>query len=384
MNASENYDGVIFSVARSPVLDINFFKSRGIKDGKLFLFLGDIESNDIGYALTQGKTIEEVQTYVPLITRAQIRVARELIRMGATRLIIPGNAPLGCFPYILTALRSNNSGDYDELGCLKSVNDLIVSKNDGLQQAIRNLNLEFPNIIINYGAIYDGTLEVIRDASHGPNGELALQACCGTGGKYNYDGKRFCGSHKCRAQVEETKHLVHDDPDMLMDLIKVSWNRPKDNWYKLNVDVALRTAELESILYGIEFAWNRGFHKIEIESDCWEAVDGIKTGSHTHRLAVKWKCWASCGGAQKWWCEELGRIIEAGPLEMEGRRSVSWRWGLLKRAARIGQRNMQESAAESGIDSMFSVGQESWSDGYVARNAPGCALLDQSARADFI
>ncbi|KAG8373124.1 hypothetical protein BUALT_Bualt12G0137900 [Buddleja alternifolia] len=31
MNASENYDGVIFSVARSPVLDINFFKSRGIK-----------------------------------------------------------------------------------------------------------------------------------------------------------------------------------------------------------------------------------------------------------------------------------------------------------------------------------------------------------------
>ncbi|KAG8362921.1 hypothetical protein BUALT_BualtUnG0023800 [Buddleja alternifolia] len=226
MNDSENYDGVIFSVARSPVLDINFFKSRGIKippyaavplSAQLrwfknylnsnfpsakeratrmetsFLFLGDIEGNDIGYALTQGKSIEEVQTYVPLITRAQIRVARELIRMGATRLIIPGNAPLGCFPYILTALHSNNSRDYDELGCLKSVNDLIVSKNDYLQQAIRDLNLEFPNIIINYGAIYDGTLEVIRDASYGPNGELALMACCGTGGKYNYDSKRFCG-----------------------------------------------------------------------------------------------------------------------------------------------------------------------------------------------
>ncbi|KAG8373114.1 hypothetical protein BUALT_Bualt12G0136900 [Buddleja alternifolia] len=194
MNASENYDGVIFSVARSPVLDINFFMKRATRMENSFLFLGDIEANDIGYALTQGKSIEEVQTYVPLITRAQIRVARELIRMGATRLIIPGNAPLGCFPYILTALHSNNSRDYDELGCLKSVNDLIVSKNDYLQQAIRDLNLEFPNIIINYGAIYDGTLEVIRDASYGPNGELALLACCGTGGKYNYDSKRFCGS----------------------------------------------------------------------------------------------------------------------------------------------------------------------------------------------
>ncbi|KAG8373113.1 hypothetical protein BUALT_Bualt12G0136800 [Buddleja alternifolia] len=186
MNASENYDGVIFSVARSP--------NEPQEWKTLFLFLGDIEANDIGYALTEGKSIEEVQTYVPLITRAQIRVARELIRMGATRLIIPGNAPLGCFPYILTALHSNNSRDYDELGCLKSVNDLIVSKNDYLQQAIRDLNLEFPNIIINYGAIYDGTLEVIRDASYGPNGELALLACCGTGGKYNYDSKRFCGS----------------------------------------------------------------------------------------------------------------------------------------------------------------------------------------------
>ncbi|KAG8373090.1 hypothetical protein BUALT_Bualt12G0134500 [Buddleja alternifolia] len=218
MNASENYDGVIFSVARSPVLDINFFRSRGIKIpayaavplsaqirwfknylnsnfpsakelanrmANSFLFLGDIESNDIGYALAQGKSIEEVQAYAPIIIDAQIKIARELISMGATRLIIPGNAPLGCFPYILTALPSNNSTDYDELGCLKSVNDLIVSKNDYLQQAIRNLNVEFPNITINYGAIYDG-----------PNGELALVACCGTGGNYSYNSNRFCGRPK--------------------------------------------------------------------------------------------------------------------------------------------------------------------------------------------
>ncbi|KAG8379608.1 hypothetical protein BUALT_Bualt07G0106500 [Buddleja alternifolia] len=227
MNASETYDGVIFSVARSPVLDISFFQSRGIKIPPYaavplsaqvrwfknyltstfrtpkeranrmensFLFLGDIEGNDIGYALAQGKSIEEVRTYAPLIIQAQIRIARELIRMGATRLIIPGNAPLGCFPYILTAMPSKNSTDYDELGCLKSVNDLIISKNDYLQQAIRNLTLEFPNIIINYGAIYDGAYEVIRDASYGPNGELALVSCCGTGGNYNYDSKKFCGS----------------------------------------------------------------------------------------------------------------------------------------------------------------------------------------------
>ncbi|KAG8373120.1 hypothetical protein BUALT_Bualt12G0137500 [Buddleja alternifolia] len=65
------------------------FAERATRMETAFLFLGDIEGNDIGYALTQGKSIEEVQTYVPLITRAQIRVAR-------TILIEPALRTLGC------------------------------------------------------------------------------------------------------------------------------------------------------------------------------------------------------------------------------------------------------------------------------------------------
>ncbi|KAG8369422.1 hypothetical protein BUALT_Bualt14G0010900 [Buddleja alternifolia] len=210
MNVSVSYDGVIFSVARSPVLDRRFFASRGVRIPSYaislsiqlnwfkkylnsicstqtdcakrlensLLLMGDIEGNDIGYPLAQGKSIDEVRNYVPYVIRAIINGTRMLIRMGAKLIIIPGNAPLGCYPYILTALPSNDSTAYDDLGCLKSVNNLILSKNNDLQQAMDELRKEFPNVTINYG----------------PNGELALKACCGIGGKYNYDRSRFCGS----------------------------------------------------------------------------------------------------------------------------------------------------------------------------------------------
>ncbi|KAK6161568.1 hypothetical protein DH2020_004949 [Rehmannia glutinosa] len=190
LNASNGNAGVVFAVARSPILDSSFFKTRGIQIppsvvplsgrftwfktylqsvcstprdcanrlGNSLIFLGDNEANDIGYALTQGKSIEEVSTYVPLVTQALVDATRELIKMGATRIALTGSAPLGCYPYILTALQTNDPLAYDNLGCLKRVNNLILSKNAALQAAILKLKLEFPFINILYADIYGSGL----------------------------------------------------------------------------------------------------------------------------------------------------------------------------------------------------------------------------------
>ncbi|KAK4479029.1 hypothetical protein RD792_014540 [Penstemon davidsonii] len=173
-------NAIMFAVARSPVLDSTFFTSRGIRippytvslsaqmnwfkkylsticstpadranklANALFLF-GDVEANDITYSLIQGKSLQQVRSYIPYVTKAQISAAREVIRMGATRVILPGNAPLGCYPFILSELASVNPADYDVMGCLKSVNDLIILKNKDLQQAIEGLRKEFPSTFI--------------------------------------------------------------------------------------------------------------------------------------------------------------------------------------------------------------------------------------------
>ena len=113
--------------------------------------------------------------------------------MGATRVIIPGNAPMGCYPFILTKLASNSSADYNDVGCLRSVNDLMVLKNNDLQRAIQNLLREFPNTFISYADFYNTELALIREMIVA-NGNTALQSCCGIGGSYNYDSRRFCGS----------------------------------------------------------------------------------------------------------------------------------------------------------------------------------------------
>ncbi|KAL3642147.1 hypothetical protein CASFOL_012962 [Castilleja foliolosa] len=225
MNESTRDYGVIFSVARSPVLDPSFFTSRGIqippyvvplsgqlswfksylkticstpKDcadrlGNSLLFMGDNEANDIAYSLVQGKSIKEVTTYVPLVIGAMVEATREWIKMGARRIIIPGSAPLGCYPYILTVLPTNDSTAYDHLGCLKSVNNLIVSKNTAIQAEIVKLSLEFPTTQILYADIYTNVRTIIQQNYIAGRGDFTLKACCGIGGKYNYDSQRFCG-----------------------------------------------------------------------------------------------------------------------------------------------------------------------------------------------
>ena len=116
------------------------------------------------------------------------------MNLGAYRLIIPGSGPIGCYPFILSALGTNNPDDYDELGCLKSINDLIAVKNNDLLQAVNKLRAEFPDpLIVTYADLYSGLHETIRVAV-AANGSRALQACCGTGGNYNFDAKMFCGS----------------------------------------------------------------------------------------------------------------------------------------------------------------------------------------------
>ncbi|KAL8484192.1 hypothetical protein ACS0TY_026770 [Phlomoides rotata] len=215
-NSSSSNDGVIFSVARSPVLDRLFLLSRGIlvpsyaiplsrqiswfktylrsvssnpTDGanrlaNSAIFLGDVEANDIGYALSQGKSIQQVQTYVPSIIKSQINAARELI---------------------------SSSSAYDNLGCLKSVNDLILSKNKAFQQAITNLSMEFPNLNIQYADYFQAAVSVINQTStSGTGGNVALKACCGIGGKYNYNEKRFCGSPRVPVCLNPSKYIFWD------------------------------------------------------------------------------------------------------------------------------------------------------------------------------
>lgn len=85
--------------------------------------------------------------------------------MGAKQVVYTTAAPLGCYPYILTALSSNDSTAYDALGCLKAVNTLAFSFNLALQTAFTALKLEFPAVNILSADFYATAKALILQAS---------------------------------------------------------------------------------------------------------------------------------------------------------------------------------------------------------------------------
>ncbi|KAL7145697.1 hypothetical protein ABFS83_07G104500 [Erythranthe nasuta] len=215
MRGSTSNDGVVFSVARSTILDRLFFKLRGIDIPPHAIFLLVVNSDGLKLIFhpfaqhpKQGKSIQQVETYVPFMIRTLIEAATELVRMGATRVVLAGSVPLGCYPYILTALQTNNATAYDGLGCLKSVNDLIVSKNKLLQEAVTNLTTKFPNVDVYYADLYGAVQTIIQQSS--VSGNMTLKACCGIGGQYNYNSQRFCGSRGVPVCANPNEYIYWD------------------------------------------------------------------------------------------------------------------------------------------------------------------------------
>ncbi|KAK4481934.1 hypothetical protein RD792_012847 [Penstemon davidsonii] len=115
---------------------------------------------------------------------------------GALRIVVPGNFPIGCFPFILNVLRTNDTSAYDRFGCLISVNNLAILQNNDLQGALDSLGREFPNVVILYADYYNAFQSLLQDATVlGIDSRNLLKVCCGVeGGQYNPLGPDFCGN----------------------------------------------------------------------------------------------------------------------------------------------------------------------------------------------
>ncbi|GMI84973.1 hypothetical protein like AT5G03980 [Hibiscus trionum] len=164
------------------------------KNGRALFMVGEIGGNDYNIPCFQGKTFDEVKTMVPEVVRDIKHAAKRVIEYGATRLVVPGNFPSGCFPIYLTLFQTNDTTAYDELHCLKELNRFSVYHNNLLQKAIDELKEEHPDVIVVYGDYYNAFLWVLSKADLLGFDPTTLQkACCGTGGDYNFDISSNCG-----------------------------------------------------------------------------------------------------------------------------------------------------------------------------------------------
>ncbi|KAH1030393.1 hypothetical protein J1N35_042567 [Gossypium stocksii] len=145
------------------------------KNGKALFMVGEIGGNDYNYAFWQGKTIEEVKTMVPEVVETIKQATKRVIGYGATRLVVPGNFPIGCFPVYLTKYQTNDATAYDELHCLKELNNFSIYHNDLLQKAIGELKEEHPDVIVVYGDYYNAFLWLLSKGDVLGFGEIQVE-----------------------------------------------------------------------------------------------------------------------------------------------------------------------------------------------------------------
>ncbi|KAJ3709037.1 hypothetical protein LUZ61_012742 [Rhynchospora tenuis] len=134
-----------------------------VMTSSLFI-VGEFGGIDYIGGLVSNKSLEEMKSWVPHVVAAIGSSVHDLINLGATTLVVPGNYAIGCAPWFLTQFQSNNTEDYDHTGCLKSFNEFSAYHNNMLMQELAKQRLLHPNAKIIYADYYGAQLQLFLNA----------------------------------------------------------------------------------------------------------------------------------------------------------------------------------------------------------------------------
>ncbi|KAL8140131.1 hypothetical protein V2J09_006152 [Rumex salicifolius] len=180
---------------------------------KALVMMGEIGGNDYNYPLCLAtKSVEDLYSLVPHVIAVIKDAVQEVIDLGATQLVVPGNFPIGCLPAYLQLYASNDTAAYDELKCLKHFNSFASFHNQLLQQTLAQLRLQNPSVSIYYGDYYHAFRWLLRNAaSLGFEEDGVFKACCGKGDNdYNCDSNEQCGTEGVPVCSDPAKRLSWD------------------------------------------------------------------------------------------------------------------------------------------------------------------------------
>lgn len=97
---------------------------------------------------------------------------------GAAYVVVPGNPPIGCSPAILTLRQSPNAADYDRIGCLRDVNDVVRYHNALLRRAVVGLRAKHPHATIIFADFYTPIRRILENPDQfGKHRSVALTVC---------------------------------------------------------------------------------------------------------------------------------------------------------------------------------------------------------------
>ncbi|KAJ3701179.1 hypothetical protein LUZ61_004884 [Rhynchospora tenuis] len=204
--------GANFAVSGATTLNLTFFQQNNISNTLLLNTSLSIQiewfenqkpsicntrkfgDSDYLYMLLGGKTIDFVNSTVPLVVETIRSAAERLLTQGVMHLVVAGIIPNGCLPQILTYFASGNRSDYDSLGCLRVYNNIGMYHNALLRDEVKQLQVEYPQAKISFSQYYEPIIDFLKNSSqYGFASGTELRACCGTGEPFNFNSSAVCG-----------------------------------------------------------------------------------------------------------------------------------------------------------------------------------------------
>ncbi|XP_019150921.1 PREDICTED: GDSL esterase/lipase LIP-4-like [Ipomoea nil] len=211
---------VLFSLS-TQLLQFNRFRTRslefhskgtngmlGEEDFENALYMIDIGQNDIAGAfsyLSKAQVIEKIPSFISEIKDA----VWAIYKVGGRKFWVHNTGPVGCLPRTLatTKVRDPNT-EFEETGCIKSLNEAAQEFNVKLSDLCEELRHEMKDATIVYVDIYTIKYNLISNSAiYGF--ENPLMACCGGGGA-PYNANISCGQSGFSVCKDGSKYISWD------------------------------------------------------------------------------------------------------------------------------------------------------------------------------
>ncbi|KAJ6309223.1 hypothetical protein OIU76_018757 [Salix suchowensis] len=115
-----------------------------------------------GSAFRQNHSMEEIKknNLVSDVVEARKQALKKIISRGARKVLVFGVALDGCRPISLAMQSANRSATYDRFGCVQDSNDFCKYRNEVLQEGLKELREQHPDVQIVYGDLYNAMQSV--------------------------------------------------------------------------------------------------------------------------------------------------------------------------------------------------------------------------------
>ncbi|KAM7250831.1 hypothetical protein ACFE04_022714 [Oxalis oulophora] len=192
------------------------------------LYTIDIGQNDLTAGYKLNMTTDQVKAYVPDVLARLVKTIKKVYAEGGRYFWIHNTGPVGCLPYVLDRFPCTQD-QIDIYGCATPYNDVAQYFNLRLKEAVVQLRNDLKLAALTYVDVYSVKYELITQAERF-GFEQPLIACCGHGGKYNYNRFMKCGTKVKVHGKEVVLAKSCEDPSVRINWDGTHFTEAANNW----------------------------------------------------------------------------------------------------------------------------------------------------------